>query len=119
MKNTPNSREYQLERTFDSLDQLADYIGDIFDCPITIEDNNHHVIAYSKHRENVDEARISTIMNRKVPDKIINGLWKNGVMAKLLDSDEPVSIPEIKEIGLGNRAAISLWKKNEVLGFID
>jgi DNA-binding PucR family transcriptional regulator len=107
-----------LSQTFKSLDQLADYIGDIFNCPITIEDTNHHVIAYSKHREHVDEARIATIMNRKVPDKIINGLWKNEVLPKLIDSDEPVFIPEITEIGLGNRVAISIWKKNEVLGFI-
>ncbi|WP_164215808.1 helix-turn-helix domain-containing protein [Virgibacillus sp. YIM 98842] len=118
MKYTSNEPGYHLKRTFNSFEQLADYIGDIFDCPITIEDNNHQVIAYSKHRENVDEARISTIMNRKVPDKIINSLWKNEVMPRLIDSDEPVSISEIKEIGLGNRVAISIWKKKEVLGFI-
>jgi len=118
MNNTPNDRNDHLNREFDSLHQLADYIGEVFDCPITIEDSNHHVIAYSKHRKNVDEARISTIMNRKVPDKVINGLWKNEVMPKLIDSNQPVSIPEIKEIGLGKRVAISIWKKNEVLGFI-
>src|SRR5690625_4252683 len=120
MKEPANKQGYRLhlDRTFKSLDQLADYIGDIFNCPITIEDTNHHVIAYSKHREHVDEARIATIMNRKVPDKIINGLWKNEVLPKLIDSDEPVFIPEITEIGLGNRVAISIWKKNEVLGFI-
>jgi len=120
MKEPANKQGYRLhlDRTFKSLDQLADYIGDIFDCPITIEDTNHHVIAYSKHREHVDEARIATIMNRKVPDKIINGLWKNEVMPKLIDSNEPIFIPEITEIGLGNRVAISIWKKNEVLGFI-
>ncbi|GAB3794271.1 PucR family transcriptional regulator [Virgibacillus kimchii] len=120
MKHTPNVQGHHmhLNQTFDSLDELADYIGDFFDCPITIEDANHHVVAYSKHKENVDEARIATIMNRKVPDKVLNGLWKNGVMPKLIDSNEPVLIPEITEIGLGNRVAISIWKKSEVLGFI-
>jgi DNA-binding PucR family transcriptional regulator len=90
----------------------------MLDCPITIEDVNHHVLAYSRHKDNIDQARISTIMNRKVPDKVINGLWKSGAMPKLIDSDEPVVIPEMKEIGLGNRVAISIWKKNEILGFI-
>jgi len=120
MKESANRQGYRfnLSQTFKSLDQLADYIGDIFDCPITIEDTNHHVIAYSKHSEHVDEARIATIMNRKVPDKIINGLWKAEVMPKLIDNDEPVYIPKITEIGLGNRVAMSIWKKNEVLGFI-
>ncbi|MFC4559319.1 PucR family transcriptional regulator [Virgibacillus kekensis] len=108
----------RLNEVYVSPDELADRIADIFKCPITIEDSNHHVVSYSKHKENIDEARISTIMNRKVPDKVINGLWKNGIMPKLIDSDHPVIIPEIKEIGLGRRVAISIRKSNEILGFI-
>lgn len=105
-------------RQDDSLDLLADRIGDFLECPITIEDSNHRIISYSKHKENVDEARIATIISRKVPDKIINSLWKNGIMAKLFESDEPVIVPAIKEVGLGNRVAVSIRKHNEVLGFI-
>lgn len=107
-----------LQQYFSTLDDLADKISEVLACPITIEDANHYVLAYSKHTENIDEARIGTIMNRKVPDKVINGLWKNGAMPKLIDSDQPVIIPEIQEIGLGNRIAISIWRKNEILGFI-
>lgn len=121
MRNKPNHLEFlknRLNEVFQSPDQLADWIGDIFECPITIEDSNHHVVSYSKHKENIDEARIGTIMNRKVPDKVINGLWKKGVMPKLIDRDEPVVIPQIEEIGLGNRVAISIREKNEILGFI-
>lgn len=108
----------RLNKEFDSADQLADWIGEIFECPITIEDSNHHVVSYSKHKENIDEARIGTIMNRKVPDKVISELWKKGVMSKLIDCDNAVVIPKIKEIGLGNRVAISIRQKNEILGFI-
>ncbi|MDO6451397.1 PucR family transcriptional regulator [Oceanobacillus profundus] len=108
----------RMNEEFDSADQLADWIGEIFECPITIEDSNHHVVSYSKHKENIDEARIGTIMNRKVPDNVINGLWKKGVMSKLIDQDEAVVIPQINEIGLGNRVAISIREKNEILGFI-
>ncbi|WP_085993228.1 PucR family transcriptional regulator [Oceanobacillus senegalensis] len=121
MNNNRNGSEQSITKLIkgvDSPDELADQIAEIFDCPITIEDSNHHIIAYSKHSENIDEARISTIMNRKVPDKVINGLWKKGIMPKLIDRDEPVIIPEIKHIGLGNRVAISIRKRNEILGFI-
>ncbi|WP_200411014.1 PucR family transcriptional regulator [Virgibacillus salexigens] len=107
-----------LNEKMTSLDQLADQIADIFGCPITIEDSNHHVVSYSKHKDNIDQVRISTIINRKVPDKVINGLWKKGVMPKLIDSDDPVSIPKINEVGLGNRVAISVRKHNEILGFV-
>lgn len=105
-------------KDFQSADQLADYIAEILECPITIEDSNHHLISYSKHSENIDEARISTIMSRKVPDKVINSLWKNGIMHKLFESDEPIAIPAIEEVGLGNRIAVSIRKNNEILGFI-
>lgn len=116
--DTSDNKLLMLQQSFSSLDDLADMISESLTCPITIEDANHYVLAYSKHTENIDEARIGTIMNRKVPDKVINGLWKNGAMPKLIDNDEPVIIPEIKEIGLGNRIAVSIWKKNEILGFI-
>ncbi|WP_156291913.1 PucR family transcriptional regulator [Oceanobacillus salinisoli] len=121
MNNFPNQPEQlknSLNEVMDSPEQLADRIADIFECPITIEDSNHHVVSYSKHTEKIDEARIGTIMNRKVPDKVINGLWKKGVMPRLIDSDDPIIIPEMKEIGLGNRVAVSIRKKNEILGFI-
>lgn len=118
ISNSQKWHAHSHDHRFDSMDQLADHISDLLNCPITIEDVNHQVIGYSRHIENIDEARVATIMNRKVPDKVINGLWKNGVMPKLIDSAEPVIIPEMKEIGLGNRVAISIWQKNEILGFI-
>ncbi|MGP4106682.1 PucR family transcriptional regulator [Virgibacillus sp. L01] len=118
MTKHPDTLKSRLNKVYVSPEDLADHIADIFKCPITIEDSNHHLISYSKHKENIDEARISTIMNRKVPDKVINGLWKNGIMPRLIDSDDPVIIPEIKKIGLGSRVAISIRKSNEILGFI-
>lgn len=107
-----------LNDDFDSLEGLADKIGEMLNCPITIEDSNHRIIAYSKHEENVDAARIATIIRRRVPENVINTLWKNGVMPKLFESDEPVVIPAIEKVGLGNRIAVSVRKNNEVLGFI-
>ncbi|WP_087973556.1 PucR family transcriptional regulator [Oceanobacillus rekensis] len=109
----------KLNKVFvESPDQLVDWLSEIFESPIIIEDLNHHLVSYSKHMGNIDEARIATIMNRKVPDKVINGLWKNGVMSKLIDNDEPVIVSQIEEIGLGHRVAISIWDRNEILGFI-
>ncbi|MDY0405320.1 helix-turn-helix domain-containing protein [Virgibacillus sp. 179-BFC.A HS] len=104
--------------TFESVNNLADWIADMLDCPITIEDSNHRLISYSSHEDNLDEARISTIIRRKVPDKVINSLWKSGMMQILFENDEPVVIPAIKEVGLGNRVAVSVRENNEILGFI-
>ncbi|UOQ92168.1 helix-turn-helix domain-containing protein [Halobacillus shinanisalinarum] len=102
----------------DSPEGLADRIAEIIGCPVTIEDSNHRIVSYSKHEHNVDEARTATIMRRKVPERVINGLWKHGVMSKLFESGEPVVVPPIDEIGLGNRIAVSVRKNKDMLGFI-
>ncbi|WP_163528824.1 PucR family transcriptional regulator [Halobacillus ihumii] len=102
----------------ESPDGLADRIAEILGCPVTIEDPNHRIVSYSKHEHNVDEARTATIMRRKVPERVINGLWKHGIMSQLFASGEPIVVDPIDEIGLGNRIAVSVRKNKDVLGFI-
>lgn len=103
---------------FDSLEEFVDTISQVLQCPITIEDAEHRLIAYSSHDERTDQARISTIIGRRVPEKVINQLWKEGTIPTLLQTSEPVRVKNIHEIGLGDRVAISIWKQEEVIGFI-
>ncbi|WP_066068208.1 PucR family transcriptional regulator [Neobacillus soli] len=103
---------------FDSLDEFADLISQVLKCPITIEDANHRLLAYSTHDERTDPARISTIIGRRVPEKVINQLWKEGTIPALLNTNEPIRVKSMNDIGLSNRVAISIWKQDEVLGFI-
>ncbi|GEN54489.1 MULTISPECIES: PucR family transcriptional regulator [Halobacillus] len=109
---------YSYKDYIDSPEGLADSIAETLGCPVTIEDANHRIVSYSKHEKNVDEARIATIMRRKVPEHVINGLWKQGIMAKLFESDQPIIVKTIDSIGLGHRLAVSVRKNNEILGFI-
>jgi DNA-binding PucR family transcriptional regulator len=103
---------------FDSLDEFADLISQLLQCPITIEDANHRLLAYSTHDERTDPARISTIIGRRVPEKVINQLWKEGTIPALLKTNQPLRVKSINDIGLSNRVAISIWNQEELLGFI-
>ncbi|WP_096439124.1 PucR family transcriptional regulator [Alteribacter populi] len=114
--NTLNKNPFQ--GSFGSLENLVDKISDVLKCPVTIEDANHRLLAYSSHDERTDSARIATIMGRRVPEKVINSLWRDGIMPKLIQSEEPVRISEITEVGLGDRIAITIRRKNEILGYI-
>lgn len=105
-------------KTFNNLKDFVDEVSEVLNCPITVEDATHHLLAYSKHDEKTDSARISTIMGRRVPEHVINALWKNDIIPTLLSSKRPLKIEEIPEIGLGNRIAISIRKNEETLGFI-
>lgn len=100
------------------IDELADVIGELLQNPITIEDADHKLIAYSSHGESTDQARWSTIMGRRVPEKVLTRLWKDGVFQALLTQDDPVHVPAKDEIGLGKRVAIAIRRNNDVLGYI-
>ncbi|MGG5252580.1 PucR family transcriptional regulator [Neobacillus sp. SM06] len=104
--------------TFDRLEEFADLISQVLHCPITIEDANHRLLAYSTHDERTDPARISTIISRRVPEKVINQLWKEGIIPALNQSKKPIRIKNMNEIGLGRRVAISIWLQDEVIGYI-
>ncbi|WP_047150370.1 PucR family transcriptional regulator [Aneurinibacillus tyrosinisolvens] len=103
---------------FTDLMELADMITERLDNPITIEDMNHHVVAYSTHGETTDPVRMETIMRRKVPEAVLVRFWKDGVIQSLMHSDEPVRIPAMKDVGLNDRVAISIRRGQEILGYI-
>ncbi|MDX8362034.1 MULTISPECIES: PucR family transcriptional regulator [Bacillaceae] len=113
-----SSKNHSYKGVLGDMESFVDHISDVLQCPITIEDANHRLIAYSTHDERTDPARIKTIIGRRVPEKIINSLWKNGVIPALLAGDEPLRVKSISEVGLGSRVAISIRKNKEVLGFI-
>lgn len=112
MKTTP------FDRVFHSLEDFVDTISDTLSCPVTLEDANHQLLAYSSHDDETDAARISTIIGRRVPEKVINRFWQEGVIPALHQSDQPLDIPSITELGLRNRVAISIRKNQEILGYI-
>ncbi|MCM2677113.1 PucR family transcriptional regulator [Alkalicoccobacillus plakortidis] len=109
---------HAFRQPFRSLEEFAEMISFYLHCPVTIEDANHQLLAYSTHGDGADEARISTIISRRVPEKLINRFWKDGIIPALNQTREPVRVPEIQEFGLGSRVAVSIWKHDEVLGYI-
>ncbi|MCS7464825.1 helix-turn-helix domain-containing protein [Paenibacillus doosanensis] len=106
------------DRRFDSFVTLADMICDVLQCPVTIENANHQLIAYSSHSPHTDPARIATIIGRRVPEQVIGALWRNGVIQRLMESEEPVRIAAVRDVGLGDRIAIAIRKASEILGYI-
>lgn len=105
-------------KKFQSLEEFADYISTMLGGPVTIEDAGHRLLAYSMHSDYSDEARVSTIMSRRVPENVVNKLWKEGVIPALHKEQEPVVISSIQDIGLGNRMAIAIRRKQEIMGYI-
>ncbi|BCG56822.1 PucR family transcriptional regulator [Paenibacillus sp. URB8-2] len=106
------------DRFFDSMESLADAISESLQSQVTIEDDNHHVIGYSSHQFESDPARISTIIGKRVPDSVIIGLRKKGIMRQLENTPHPIRISGVMEVGLGPRLAMCIKHQKEVLGYI-
>jgi DNA-binding PucR family transcriptional regulator len=102
----------------DTLEELADAISEQLACSVTIEDVDHKLLAYSYHPEDSDPARISTIVGRKVPERIVQALWREGIFQQLMKSARPVRVAPIAEVGLGDRVAAAIRKGDLILGYI-
>lgn len=100
------------------LTEFVDRTSTVLGCPVTLEDAHHQLLSYSIHDDLSDPVRISTIVTRRVPEKIINSLWKEGYMPALLKGSEPIIIPSLNDVEFGTRAAIAIKKNEEILGFI-
>ena len=77
----------------DDLFALADAAAALVDAPVTIEDAQSRVLAYSSRQDLADPARVSTIVGRRVPDEVLATLRAQGVFRRLARSAEPVYVP--------------------------
>lgn len=73
---------------------LADAAAAIVDAPVTIEDNQSRVLAYSSGQDLTDPTRISTIVGRRVPPEVITHYRARGVFRQLAKATEPFLVPE-------------------------
>lgn len=106
------------EMDIDNLQTLVEKISEVMNTPVTIEDAEHRLLAYSSHDPNSDPARIATIVGRKVPEDVVRALYESGAMQQLLDTWEPVHVEGMSQVGLNKRMAIAIRHYDEVLGYI-
>lgn len=96
---------------------LADAAAAIVDAPVTIEDAQSRVLAYSARQELTDPARVSTIVGRRVPDEVISHFRARGVFRRLARSSEPIHLTDVPQ-GTLPRLVIPVRAGGEWLGSI-
>ena len=101
---------------------LANAVAALLDAPITIEDRNSRVIAFSGRQDEADSSRVETILGRQVPDRFTRILEERGVFQALYRSDQPVYVEPLPEKGAGEfvlpRVALAVRAGDEILGSI-
>ncbi|WP_229698825.1 PucR family transcriptional regulator [Wenjunlia tyrosinilytica] len=103
---------------------VANAIAALLDAPVTIEDRNSRLLAFSSRQEEVDPSRVQTILGRQVPEHYTRILEERGVFQAIYRSDRPVFVDSLPESGDTlqppelPRAAIAVRAGDEILGTI-
>lgn len=98
---------------------LANAIAALIDAPITIEDRNSCVLAFSGRQDEADQSRIETVLGRRVPERYSRMLVKRGFFAELYRSDRPVVLDSLPDEGVSQmRVAMAVRAGDEILGSI-
>ncbi|XVV15518.1 PucR family transcriptional regulator [Actinoplanes sp. CA-131856] len=100
---------------------LANAVAALVDAPVTIEDPDSRVLAFSGRQEEADESRVETILGRQVPERFARLLTVAGVHRDLHRSSEPVYVtppPSGADDFSVPRAAVAVRAGDEFLGSI-
>ncbi|WP_199443237.1 PucR family transcriptional regulator [Umezawaea beigongshangensis] len=96
---------------------LADAIAAVVGGPVTIEDQQSRVLAYSHRQQDVDQVRVETILGRRTPERARRALDEHGVFEHLARTDEPIFVPQLTE-QLGPRLVAAVRAGRELLGSV-
>jgi hypothetical protein len=95
--------------------RLADAAAAVVDAPVTIEDANSRVLAYSARQDRTDPARVSTIMGRRVPDDVLARFRSRGVFRELSRGRTTIFVPRQAD-GTLPRLIVPIRMGGELLG---
>lgn len=95
--------------------RLADAAAAIVDAPVTIEDANSRVLAYSARQDLTDPDRVSTIMGRRQPDEVLAKFRSKGVFRELSKGRSPIFVPAQRD-GTLPRLIVPIRMGGELLG---
>lgn len=100
---------------------VANAVAALLDAPITIEDRNSRVLAFSGRQDEADPSRVETVIGRQVPERYATRLTELGVFRDLYRFQWPVVVKP-QDLGYDGitvqRVAIAVRAGDEVLGSI-
>jgi hypothetical protein len=100
---------------------VANAVAALLDAPVTIEDLNSRVLAFSGRQDEADPSRVETVLGRQVPERFSRVLVERGVFRDLYRADRPLYLgPLTLEAGMVAmpRVAVAVRAGDDVLGSI-
>lgn len=95
----------------------VNYIAKLVEGVVILEDTNAEVICFSPHYNDldIDEVRVSTVLQHKVPQNVVDYFRLKGIYERLRKKFEILETPAFPEINIGPRVAFPIhWEKELV-----
>lgn len=103
----------------DQLSNIANALADLLDAPVTIEDTNSRVLAFSRNQNEGDDTRKETILHRQVPKLYRDQMKHDGVFRRIYSSERPVYFESSLLVGHGlSRTVVRVMSGKVVVGSI-
>ncbi|SDS12574.1 CdaR family transcriptional regulator [Jiangella sp. DSM 45060] len=96
---------------------MAGALANLLGAPVTIEDHDARVLAYSDGQMSADQARTATILGRQVPPEYREALRAAGVYRRIATQDGVV-YADLADAGMKPRAVVGIRAGDELLGSI-
>lgn len=100
-----------------NISAVADAISVLLDAPITIEDLNSRIVAFSSNQNRGDRARQSSVLGQKVPAAYTQRLRELGVFKQVYANAAPVFLSD-QTLSELPRAVMRVAAGDEILGSI-
>ncbi len=97
---------------------LVDDLARLIKRPITVENTDSRLIAYSAHEWPVDAVRMETLLRKGASKATIDVLRKHGVYMLIDSSPGVVKVKAIPEIGFTSRIAAAVRSGRGVVGYL-
>src|SRR5439155_1273263 len=75
-----------------SLFDMANFVADLIEAPVTLEDVHGRVVAFSKQVGEIDAMRTATILLGQMPAERMEWLRQRGVFRQVLRSGRPTYV---------------------------
>lgn len=96
---------------------VANALAEAIRAPVTIEDNQSRLLAYSALHGDADAARAATILGHRVPDSFRQEVRRLGVAKRMLTETKPFFLASTVT-GISSRTVVTLRANDEILGSI-
>jgi sugar diacid utilization regulator len=93
---------------------LVDALAAVLDRPVGLDDHRFRALAYSSHRDRVDQVRRDSILRREAPQEVTSWLESLGVRA----AERFVRVPAHEGFAMSARVCVPVRFDGTLLGFL-